>query len=1699
MARPPLSSIFGVRDERPPLDALFGRSTSRPEVKRLPVSSEWQATASPLIQKRQRPDGTWEHRRTPEAGRAPAVTAAPPAPGVVESYLDTVAEGVKGLPARWREQELRLVDLAQKPFAAIATAAKYAAPPTSPGQALSWVGPHSEKAAPIESVLGETYDTARQATRQQHEAAQERLAEAARGLPAPMAALAEADAELGAMVTEPTNFLVGGVPGKRALAAAAERRALASAPELTAEYTAEELADLAARKRALARLRPEDIERTMPAEPPPVRLGRGLTDEEQLQALGMRASPADARELRRLSLPIGEAPERPALSEIFGPPREPEIPEWLRLAPEEAPRRATVEIPRPEPRGTAVTERGTRIAFDYEVRDASSLVTSHDDVLRPNPAYPPEVQPRERARAASAAQVMRIESQLNPELLGPSPRVSDGAPFIGPDGIVESGNARSIALRRAYAAESPQAEGYRAWLRDQAPRLGLDPAAVDAVPQPVLVRVRRTAVDRPTFAREANESAVSGFSAAERAAADAQLVTPDMLDSLRILEDGSVNLQTNRDFVRSFAAQVAPTEHAAMFDARGQLSLDGERRMQNAILARAYGDPGAVAKLTEHADSNVRAVGSALMREAPRFARLRDGVAAGRLFPLDISEDVASALRKLSTLREEGTKIPDYLAQGSLFGSDMTPEARSLLVLFDANARSGSRVGEILGRYADSVAALGDPAQVRLFGAQAVPSRLELIGAAAPPEQRALLAQAEASYLAGGAPPTSAPGAVLPPPRPGAALPEMGDLPAGRGAGPPLAPGAVQPELHPPSVLTTGTTHAITRAERAAAGLPEVERLAARESPAWQEAKALYEQDPQVARDLAQHVSREPRQLSAVENDLLLHDRMHLTLDYREAVAAEEKALASGDREAAALASIRRRSIEAARTTSDEALDKAGTAWGRAGQARQKLIAEDYSALHLTSRYKAAAGGGEVPAPVRQRFSEISAKLEEAQARAAAAEERAQQLEAGRVVAFEQKQAARAGRGGRRAVSRQALDAENAALTKEFMRVASAQHAGLNPELAAVMARKARNRIQAGVTDLQDLVDQLYTEAKPYLADLEPRDVRDVIAGSGPRAQKAARDAAEKDLPRLRRHARVENALEDVRARLEEPGLDPSVRRRLEAEAERWEGEAAKLGPGRGPSSDAERLAASKKRAGAAVANLKRQLAAGEFPVKGRAPIAADAELIRARAEVVRLRREADSIIAHREAANRSGFEKVMDWTAGWGRFIKLSGVATIQKLAAAAGMRALVFRPIEEFIGAGLSRLPVVKHFAAEAPIGGGGSLSSIAKSYAGFFGRQAREESAALLRGREGGLDLAFGKTHDSATVPRWMEIPGKVHGALKAPAKVSGYQFAMEKQAQKLLAEGKADDLLNPIVQAEMKARAWEYAQREIFMGDNAFVNAFNQGLRDVPGQTKVTKAVKTGGRVLLPIVKVPTNYALELTDYVAGVPKAAARMAGVVRAGSKTAAEVGAARDLGSLVRAGLQEIGPQEAELIMRQLKKGSLGAGMIALGATGIVEGGGYYEPGEHRRPGELQPGEIRIAGMAVPHMLLHHPAIEALQVGAAIHREKEIQDGLVNAFWGVAEQVPFFEEPLRASRTLRSDPSQFFGSIERGMTIQPDVQRLARVLDQRGEHDLAEKILQEAGWKHIEARRRKARGGFLEQLLEEEMLGIPGLRQRVR
>ena len=362
-----------------------------------------------------------------------------------------------------------------------------------------------------------------------------------------------------------------------------------------------------------------------------------------------------------------------------------------------------------ESNSTAFGMDGSSYDFAYEVRDLNELITSNDALYGVNPNYPAELQPRDRTREASRQQIENIANDLRPELLGESPMLSNGAPIIGMDNVVESGNGRTLAIGKAYS--DGRAEAYRQFVIDYANSRGWD---VSGINNPVLVRTRLTEVDRPSFAKLANESDVAQLSATERAKSDVDRLPDSSL--LKINADGNINLDQSMDFVKGFVNQLPQSERATVITGDGRLSQEGKKRIESALAQRAYGDSNLLARLSENLDDDSKSVLNALLRVAPQLAQLDDLVRQGGRHSNSIAKDLAQAAQKLSDLKANGLRVDDYLNQGQLIDDGLSDGAKAFLNVFETNKRSAKGITDNIQQEIDRIESMGDPRQGSLFG-----------------------------------------------------------------------------------------------------------------------------------------------------------------------------------------------------------------------------------------------------------------------------------------------------------------------------------------------------------------------------------------------------------------------------------------------------------------------------------------------------------------------------------------------------------------------------------------------------------------------------------------------------------------------------------------------------------------------------------------------------------------------------------------------------------------------------------------------------------------------------------------------------------------------------------------------------------------------------------------------------------------------
>lgn len=507
------------------------------------------------------------------------------------------------------------------------------------------------------------------------------------------------------------------------------------------------------------------------------------------------------------------------------------------------------------------------------------------------------------------------------------------------------------------------------------------------------------------------------------------------------------------------------------------------------------------------------------------------------------------------------------------------------------------------------------------------------------------------------------------------------------------------------------------------------------------------------------------------------------------------------------------------------------------------------------------------------------------------------------------------------------------------------------------------------------------------------------------------------------------------------------------------------------------RLSDFKSRAAINAGKYDAKTAASDFsPRPKAAPLALDEEALRLKAENERAKIAFQTALIKDRLANRTSLEKAQDTFVKWRRGFLLSGPGTLAKLTGAAALR-VVTTPIEELTGAALGT--IAPDLMARAPRHGGLNSDAEAKAITAIFTKGMRDAHNVLTTGKSN-ADVLFGRTpggnvRPSDVIPQSMiDFFGNLHGALKAPVKASEFARSFEKRTAFAIRNGV--DVSDPAVQQAISVAAYKDANRAIFMQDNVVSKAFNGGLAMLEnmktGEGKKSaagKAISTAIRVMLPIVKVPTNIVAEAVEYATGSVTGSVKLA--------------------KAMREGMDGLTPEQADTIARQLKKGSIGAAALLIGYFGHKNFGGFYQQGEHRDKKDVAPGAARIGDTNIGRSLIHSSLVETMQLGATIGRYQEqkvkgvkndLLDSVGLATLGLAEELPFVRTPIELGKLFDKNERQYVkGELVKGLVVPQAVSQAAQFLD------------------------TDAKGNPIRRnpktVMEHVETGVPGIRETVR
>ena len=295
----------------------------------------------------------------------------------------------------------------------------------------------------------------------------------------------------------------------------------------------------------------------------------------------------------------------------------------------------------------------------FEIVELNDVIPSNIDrgnSLVENAKYDAELQPRDRDSAESLSQIQELSdpNRFDPyELLFPSRTGKGGAPIIGPDNMVESGNGRTLVLGRIFKKGGENLQKYKDGLKEWAPRYGLDPSKIDGMQKPILVRRRTTDLernDRLTFTRRSNTDEVARMQLNEIAISDASMMDENLL---RFLQDQDIRDDANLEFVNRIFDALPSAERKGL-TTKGKINEEGYERIERALLAKAFHSaehPEFLSSMINLKGDDFKQISNALKNTARRWVYMKAKMKAGVFINQDPTSHLLEAINEFKNLK----------------------------------------------------------------------------------------------------------------------------------------------------------------------------------------------------------------------------------------------------------------------------------------------------------------------------------------------------------------------------------------------------------------------------------------------------------------------------------------------------------------------------------------------------------------------------------------------------------------------------------------------------------------------------------------------------------------------------------------------------------------------------------------------------------------------------------------------------------------------------------------------------------------------------------------------------------------------------------------------------------------------------------------------------------------------------------------
>lgn len=343
-------------------------------------------------------------------------------------------------------------------------------------------------------------------------------------------------------------------------------------------------------------------------------LWQQMANVEQRRQDAIRAQQeAEARQ-RAAERAEAEKAEREAREEAARLEREAleGIPEWHLDTPENARKRGVRRFSgqmftRQEP-VQGVVGKEVEVKFSQKdlpkghlaVIEAPQLQPSHIQGQRNPMFFIEEAQPKNRAEAVSMFAAKEMAEGIRPQEITGSATAYTGAPTVNTRGEVIQGNNRSDALRYLWENKLPeQQQTYKQYLIDNAEQFGLDPEAVNAMQQPVLVNMLDVddaeAIRLGQMTAQDTESGgverIKPKNVAQKLGEDMRSFASQLLRSGDEEASFGQLVDRNGTEVLKWMAQkgaITNTQYQSAFDSKGNLTAEAKNDLQKVLYQAVF-------------------------------------------------------------------------------------------------------------------------------------------------------------------------------------------------------------------------------------------------------------------------------------------------------------------------------------------------------------------------------------------------------------------------------------------------------------------------------------------------------------------------------------------------------------------------------------------------------------------------------------------------------------------------------------------------------------------------------------------------------------------------------------------------------------------------------------------------------------------------------------------------------------------------------------------------------------------------------------------------------------------------------------------------------------------------------------------------------------------------------------------------------